>query len=64
MEQFTGSKLGNNYVKGVYCHTAYLTYIQSTSWKKVETSRKTFISVLLTTPKPLTVWITITVENS
>ena len=29
------------------------------SWKKQESSRKTYISVLLTMPKPLTVWITI-----
>ena len=29
------------------------------SWKKQENSRKTFISVLLTMPKPLTMWITI-----
>ena len=28
------------------------------SWKKQESSRKTFISALLTLPKPLTVWIT------
>ena len=27
----TGSKLGKEYVKAVYCHPAYLTYIQSTS---------------------------------
>ena len=31
MEQQTGAKLGNQYVKAVYCHPAYLTYIQSTS---------------------------------
>ena len=31
MEQQTGSKLGNEYVKAVYCHPAYLTYMQSTS---------------------------------
>ena len=31
MEQWTGSKLGKAYVKAVYCHTAYLTYMQSTS---------------------------------
>ena len=31
MEQHTGSKLGKEYVKAVYCHLAYLTYIQSTS---------------------------------
>ena len=31
MEQQTGSKLGKEYVKAVYCHTAYLIYMQSTS---------------------------------
>ena len=31
MEQWTGSKLGREYVKAAYCHPAYLTYIQSTS---------------------------------
>ena len=31
MEQWTGSKLGKKYIKAVYCHTASLTYIQSTS---------------------------------
>ena len=31
MEQWTGSKLGKDYVKAVYCHPAYLTYMQSTS---------------------------------
>ena len=31
MEQQTGSKLGKEYVKAVYCHPAYLTYIHSTS---------------------------------
>ena len=29
MEQETGSKLGKEYVKAVYCHPAYLTYMQS-----------------------------------
>ena len=33
MEQQTGSKLGKEYIKAVYCHPAYLTYIQSTSWE-------------------------------
>ena len=32
-EQQTGSKLGKEYVKAVYCHPAYLTCIQSTSCK-------------------------------
>ena len=31
MEQQTGSKLGKEYVKAVYCYPAYLTYMQSTS---------------------------------
>ena len=31
MEQQTGSKLGKEYVKGVYCHPAYLTSMQSIS---------------------------------
>ena len=33
MEQWTGSKLGKEYIKTVYCHPAYLTYMQSTSCK-------------------------------
>ena len=33
MEQWTGSKLGKEYVKAVYCHPAYLTYMPSTSCK-------------------------------
>ena len=31
MEQQTGSKLGKEYIKAVYCKPAYLTYIQSMS---------------------------------
>ena len=37
MEQQTGSKSGKEYIKAVYCHPAYLTYIQSTKtlgWMK------------------------------
>ena len=33
MEQQAGSKLGKEYLKAVYCHPAYLTYMQSTSWE-------------------------------
>ena len=35
MEQ-TGFKLGNEYFKAVYCHPAYLTYLQSTSWEMLD----------------------------
>ena len=30
MEHKAGSKLGKEYIKAVYCHPAYLTYMQST----------------------------------
>ena len=33
MEQQTGSNLGKENVKAVYCHPAYLTYMQSTPWE-------------------------------
>ena len=33
VEQWTGSKLGKAYFKAVYCHLAYLTYMQRMSWK-------------------------------
>ena len=33
MEQRTGSIMGKEYVKAVYCHPAYLTSMQSTSWE-------------------------------
>ena len=32
-EQQTCFKLGKEYIKAVYCHPAYLTYMQSTSWE-------------------------------
>ena len=36
IEQWTGSKLGKEYVKAVYCHPVYLTYMQSTSCKMLD----------------------------
>ena len=33
MEQQTGSKSGKEYVKAVYCHPAYLTYMQTTLYE-------------------------------
>ena len=33
MEQQTGSKSEKEYIKAVYCHSAYLTSMQSTSWE-------------------------------
>ena len=34
MEQLTGSKLRKEYIKAVYCHIAYLTYMQTTSCER------------------------------
>ena len=36
MGQRTGLKLGNEYIKAVYCYPAYLTYMQSTSCKMLD----------------------------
>ena len=36
MEQQTDSKLEKDYVKAVYCHTAYLTFMKSTSWETLD----------------------------
>ena len=36
MEQRTGSKSGKKYIKAVYCHPVYLTYMQSTSCEMLE----------------------------
>ena len=60
VEQQTGSKSGKEYVKAVYCHPAYLTYMQSTSgemagWMKHKQESRllgeiSIISVMQMTP--------------
>ena len=47
MEQQTGSKLGKEYVKAVYCHPAYLTYMQNTSCKMLDWMKHKLESRLL-----------------
>ena len=37
MEKWNGSKLGKEYIKAVYCHPVYLTYMQSTSCEMLST---------------------------
>ena len=32
MEQQTSSRLGKKYIKAIYCHPVYLTYLQSTEY--------------------------------
>ena len=46
MEQWTGSKLGKDYIKAVYCHPAYLTYMQSTSYEMLGWMKHTLESRL------------------
>ena len=63
MEQQTGSKLEKEYVKAVYCHPAYLTYMQSTScemmgWMthKLESRLPGEISITLDMQMTLLLW--------
>ena len=36
IEKQTGSKLEKEYIKAVYCHSAYLTYMQGTLWEMLD----------------------------
>ena len=46
MEQQTSSKLGKEFVKAVYCHLAYLTYVQSTSCEMLDWMKHTLESMI------------------
>ena len=59
MEQQTGSKWGKEYVKAVYCHPAYLTYMQSTSsetlgWKKHKLESRLLGEISITSDMQMT----------
>ena len=59
MEQQTGSKSGKEYVKAVYCHPAYLTYMQSTSyempgWMKHKLESRLLGDISVTSDMPMT----------
>ena len=48
MEQLTSSKLGKEYIEAIYCHPAYLSFMQSTSceilgWMKLKLGEKSHI---------------------
>ena len=47
MEQQTGSKSGQEYIKAVYCHPVYLTYMQSTFCEIPDWMKHTLESILL-----------------
>ena len=59
MEQWTGYKLGKEYVKTVYCHSDYLTYMQSTScempgWMKHKLESRLQGEISITSDMPMT----------
>ena len=59
MEQWTGSKLGKEYVKAVYCHPAYLTSMQNTScempdWMKHKLESRLLGEISITSDKQVT----------
>ena len=45
MEQQTGSKLGKECIEAVYCHPAYLTYMQRTSWEMLDWKKQAGIKI-------------------
>ena len=59
MEQQTGSRSGKEYIKAVYCHPAYLTYMQSTSsevlgWMKHRLDSRLLGVISITSDMPMT----------
>ena len=59
MEQQSGSKLGKEYVKVLYCHLAYLTYMQSTScemlgWMKLKLESRLLGEISITSDMQMT----------
>ena len=59
MEQQTGSKSGEEHVRAVYCHPAYLTYLQSTScemlgWMKYKLESRLPGEISITSDVPMT----------
>ena len=59
MEQQTSSQLGNNYLKGLYCHSAYLTHMQSTlckmpGWMKHELESRLLGAISINSERQMT----------
>ena len=59
MEQWTGSKLGKEYIKAIHYHPAYLTYMQSTSheipgWMKHKLESRLQGEILITSDAQMT----------
>ena len=59
MKQWTGSNLGKEYIKAVYFHPAYLTYMQSTScemsgWMKHKLESRLPVEISITSDMQMT----------
>ena len=59
MEKWTGSKLEKEYIKAVYCHPAYLPYMQSTpckmlGWKKHKLESRLLGEISITSDMQMT----------
>ena len=59
MEQQTGSKLGKEYIKAIYCHPAYLTSMQNTScemlgWMKHKLESRLLGEISITSDRQMT----------
>ena len=59
MKQWTGSKLGKEFIKAVYCHPTYLTYMQSTScemlgWMKHKLESRMLEEISITSDMQMT----------
>ena len=59
IEQWTGSELGKEYIKAVYCHPACLTYMQSTScemmgWMKHKLESRLLGEISITSDRHMT----------
>ena len=52
MEQWTGSKLGKEYIKAVYCHPAYLAYVHSALEKAMAPNSSTLAWKIPWTEEP------------
>ena len=68
MDQWTGSKLGKEYIKAVYCHLAYLTYMQSTScempdWMKHKVESRFLGEMSITSDTQMTPPLWLKVKN-
>ena len=69
MEQQTGSKSGKEYVKAVYCHPAYLAYMQSTScdmsgWMKHKLESRLLGEISITSDMQMTLPLWQKVRNN